>query len=138
MKKFYKDATGNWRYGEETESEPKTIYSDHTLGIFENYKGPIAFNNNPFWFQAEASVGAGVVNVMQQLGYDINIEELFHALHYDQEQYRNGYLAGYNAAMMESVPKEWIKKWMRKSENTYIREPINEMLEDWERENERV
>ena len=40
------------------------------------------------------------------------------------------------AKTVEAIPKEWIKKWMRKSENTYNREQVYEMLSDWEKENE--
>ena len=35
-----------------------------------------------------------------------------------------------------AIPIEWIKNWMAKSENTYNREQVYEMLEDWEKENE--
>ena len=41
-----------------------------------------------------------------------------------------------NAPIVDAVPVEWIKNWMAKSENTYNREQICEMLEEWEKENE--
>ena len=34
------------------------------------------------------------------------------------------------------ISVDWIEKWMRKSENTYNREQVYEMLSDWEKENE--
>lgn len=34
------------------------------------------------------------------------------------------------------IPIEWTKRWAMKSENTYNREQIVEMLNDWEKENE--
>ena len=36
---------------------------------------------------------------------------------------------------VKAIPIEWIKNWMAKSENTYNREQVYEMLEDWEKEN---
>ena len=36
---------------------------------------------------------------------------------------------------VEAIPIEWIKRWAMKSENTYNREQIVEMLNDWEAEN---
>lgn len=38
---------------------------------------------------------------------------------------------------VEAIPVEWVKEWAMKSENTYNREQIVEMLEDWEKENEK-
>ena len=40
------------------------------------------------------------------------------------------------APTVEAIPIEWIKRWAMKSENTYNREQIIEMLNDWEKENE--
>lgn len=37
---------------------------------------------------------------------------------------------------VEAIPIEWIKNWMAKSENTYNREQVYEMLKEWEKENE--
>lgn len=36
---------------------------------------------------------------------------------------------------LEAIPIEWVKRWAMKSENTYNREQIVEMLNDWEKEN---
>ena len=41
-----------------------------------------------------------------------------------------------NAPTVKAIPMEWIKSWAMKSENTYNREQIIEMLNDWEKENE--
>ena len=40
------------------------------------------------------------------------------------------------APTVKAIPIERIKNWMAKSENTYNREQVYEMLEDWEKENE--
>lgn len=40
------------------------------------------------------------------------------------------------APTVDAIPIEWINNWMAKSENTYNREQVYEMLEDWEKENE--
>lgn len=37
---------------------------------------------------------------------------------------------------VKAIPVEWMQNWMRKSENTYNREQVYEMLEEWEKENE--
>lgn len=34
------------------------------------------------------------------------------------------------------IPTEWVKEWALKSENTYNRDQIVEMLNDWGEENE--
>lgn len=39
---------------------------------------------------------------------------------------------------VEAIPIEWVKRWAMKSENTYNREQIVEMLNDWEKENDRT
>ena len=36
---------------------------------------------------------------------------------------------------VEAIPIEWVKRWAMKSENTYNREQIIEMLNAWEKEN---
>lgn len=37
---------------------------------------------------------------------------------------------------VNAIPIEWIKEWAMKSENTYNREQIIEMLKDWREEND--
>lgn len=41
------------------------------------------------------------------------------------------------APTVEAIPIEWLKRWAMKSENTYNREQIVEMLNDWEEENDK-
>lgn len=36
---------------------------------------------------------------------------------------------------VKAIPIEWIKNWIAKSENTYNREQVYEMLKEWEKEN---
>lgn len=42
-----------------------------------------------------------------------------------------------NQITVKAIPVEWIKEWMQKSENTYNREQVYEMLHDWEKENDK-
>ena len=39
---------------------------------------------------------------------------------------------------VDAIPVEWVKEWAMKSENTYNREQIVEMLNDWEKENDQT
>ena len=51
----------------------------------------------------------------------------------------NGWIAAKRieeAPIVKAIPVEWIKNWMAKSENTYNRDQVYKMLEDWEKENE--
>ena len=41
-----------------------------------------------------------------------------------------------NTTTVKAIPIEWIKNWIAKSENTYNREQVYEMLKEWEKENE--
>ena len=56
---------------------------------------------------------------------------------------RNGYVAGYNEAMRESIPKEYIKKWSLDhypwttvTLQEIKRTEVMRMVDDWEKENE--
>lgn len=51
----------------------------------------------------------------------VNLKDLF-------EEY--GYIP-----KAKAIPIEWIKNWIAKSENTYNREQVYEMLKEWEKEN---
>ena len=44
--------------------------------------------------------------------------------------------AMYFKEIKPSVPIEWIWQWCNRSENTYSKADVIEMLNDWERENE--
>ena len=37
---------------------------------------------------------------------------------------------------VKAIPIEWIRQWCNKSENTYSKADVIEMLNDWEKENE--
>lgn len=37
---------------------------------------------------------------------------------------------------IEAIPIEWIKAWTSKSENTYYRDQVLSMMEDWRKEHE--
>lgn len=37
---------------------------------------------------------------------------------------------------VQAIPIEWIRQWCNKSENTYSKADVIEMLNDWEKENE--
>ena len=37
---------------------------------------------------------------------------------------------------IEAIPIEWIKQWCNRSENTYSKADVVDMLTDWEKENE--
>ena len=39
-------------------------------------------------------------------------------------------------AKRKMIPIEWIRQWCNKSENTYSKADVIEMLNDWEKENE--
>ena len=37
---------------------------------------------------------------------------------------------------VQAIPIEWIKQWCNRSENTYSKADVVDMLTDWEKENE--
>lgn len=57
----------------------------------------------------------------------------------------NGFSDTYDKAMIidlvdeqptvEAIPIEWINQWCNRSENTYSKADVAEMLNDWEKEN---
>ena len=51
----------------------------------------------------------------------------------------NRYLKSYlikKVSETKSIPIEWIKQWCNRSENTYSKADVVDMLTDWEKENE--
>ncbi len=65
----------------------------------------------------------------------IDVEKVVHE-YYKNPTYEQLCKAFNEAPIVRAIPVDWINEWMRKSENTYNREQVYEMLKEWEKEND--
>lgn len=82
-----------------------------------------------------------IISEIHKLGIVIDKEELMRALQYDRAQYELGFRDG----SKNSIPIEWIRKWLEAQERIsrifppyYHQIKVQKMLEDWEKENENI
>ena len=107
------------------------------------YKSPIQMTVEEMMLNWEKQVEDYCVKAVQQYGFKVDKEELRKALAYDRNQYQTGY----EDALTENIPIEWVKKfrrdyWLKSSapieERTAVAIGVRKMLEAWEEENEKA
>lgn len=69
------------------------------------YESPV----NVIYGEMQTQIEGDIFKAIQNVGVDVNKEELIKALMYDREQYSKGYSDGYNQAITEFAERLKIK-----------------------------
>jgi len=86
--------------------------------------------------QMQLDLESKIMSAVQEVGININKEELIRALKYDRDQYEKGY-ADAKAEQGDTIPVEWIVNFKNSTKAGALMEPrevINFMLEVWREE----
>ena len=90
---------------------------DELLEMHMDYQSPIELNIQRSINQLVADVDGEVFRVMARYGINVDKGELLKALAYDRQQYRHGFVDGYQAAQNDLVRCEDCEYWRREFEN---------------------
>ena len=89
------------------------MHRERGSGDNMSYESPI----NIIYGEINSKLENEVLTAIQNIGIDVNKEELIRALQYDREQYQKGYENGFNDAMLgkqelmyEGEDGKWYKK----------------------------